>query len=386
MRKASLGQIGVLASIVLVGAALAQSSANFRLPWDAFAGGGTSTFSANYGLKSSVGPGPIGAVESSNYGVGSGFWYGVDAIGPIASPEPSPTTTASSTSAPTGSPTPSLTSLPPGTPSPTATTASGATPTPTATSTSVTAATPTPSPTSPPGGSQNWVYLPLVLRNQFIPPSPTPTAPPTLAPGATRTPTPTATAEPGIHGQATFEGAPVDVELSLRFHDGNSWSTAATTTTGADGRYRFTGVASLDPGEQYQVRYGINSANENYLYAAYGTALSSYTAGENVSGGDIEIANVPLGGPQAGATVTLPVTFTWQRRGIAGDTYEFILLDVGSGTWWTTGNLGDVNQYVLTTLPEGAEFDHEYRWYVRAHRPSGTYGDSFRYPTITFLE
>jgi hypothetical protein len=224
----------------------------------------------------------------------------------------------------------------------------------------------------------------LVLRNQLVLPSPTATAPPTLAPGATRTPT--ATAEPGIHGQVTYEGAPADVELSLRFNDGTGWSTAATTSTGADGRYRFAGVASLDAGEKYQIVYGINSTNEDYLYAAYGFELSSYTAAQSVSGGDLEIANVPLGGPGAGATVALPVTFTWQRRGIVGDTYEFILLDVRTGTSWTLGNLGDANQFVLTTLPAGAAFDHEYRWYVRVHRPSGTYGDSFRYPTVTFVQ
>lgn len=406
MRKASLVLIGLLASSLLVGAALAQSSANFKLPWHVFAGGGASTLSATYRLQSSVGPGLIGVAQSSNYGVGSGFWHGVQALGPVTSPEPSPTATPSSTSAPTRSPTPSPTATtaagatatasptattssggtPTQTPSPSATSVSAATPTPSRTATSAPGTTPTASATTPAGGNQNWIYLPLILRNQRVLPSPTATSAPTLAPGATRTPTPTAIAERGIHGQVTNRGTPVDVEVELRFNAGGGWSTVATTTTGADGRYTFTGAASLGLGEQYQVRYGINAANEDYLYAAYGSALTSYTAGQSVSGGNLEIANVPLVGPGAAATIALPVTFTWQRRGIAGDTYEFILLDVASATWWTTGDLGDVNQFVLTTLPEGAEFNHEYRWYVRVHSPSGSYGDSFRYPTITFLE
>jgi hypothetical protein len=393
VRKVSPGLFGLIATIALVGAALAQSSANFALPWNIFAGGGGSTGSTNYGLNSSVGPGPIGGAESANYRVGSGFWYGVDAIGPTTPSAPTSTATPSSSATPTAT----LTSLPPGTASPTPTaTPTAGTPTPSATSavsgtptlsptvTSVPAGTPTPSPTLSPGGTQHWVYVPLVLRNPMVVPSPTPTVTGTLTPGATGTPT--TTPEPGIHGRVTYTGAPADgIQLTLRLHAGIDWTDVATTVVGADGSYRFTGAASLDPGQQYQVRYGINASNENYLYAAYGLTLSSYTSGESVWGGDLDIANVHLSGPAAGASLPLPVTFTWEPRGIIGDAYRFILFEPAGNGQWTTGDLGAVGSFTLTSLPAGAAFGHQYRWFVRVYSASGTYGDSFRYPTITFV-
>jgi hypothetical protein len=65
--------------LVGTGAALAMSSTNYNLPWDVFSGGGIENrSSSSYILGDTVGqPSAIGPSESTNYRLGSGFWYGV---------------------------------------------------------------------------------------------------------------------------------------------------------------------------------------------------------------------------------------------------------------------------------------------------------------------
>ena len=72
----------VLLALVLclaaTGAALAMSSANYNLPWDVLSGGGGDRSSSSYILGDTMGqPSVIGPSESTNYRLGSGFWYGL---------------------------------------------------------------------------------------------------------------------------------------------------------------------------------------------------------------------------------------------------------------------------------------------------------------------
>jgi len=150
----------------------------------------------------------------------------------------------------------------------------------------------------------------------------------------------------------TYNGAAAPgISLDLRFYNGTTWSTVATTSTDGDGRYRFTGAASLSPGQTYYVRYGPNNSDSRYVFAWYGPDITTYTAGLAVAGGDFDIANVVLLSPAPGATVSLPVTFNWQRRGIAGDTYRVGLFDLETGDEWITDDLGDVGSFTMTGLP-----------------------------------
>jgi hypothetical protein len=64
--------------LIASGAALAMSSASYKLPWDVLSGGGGGRNSSSYSLGDTLGqPSAIGLSESTNYRLGSGFWYGV---------------------------------------------------------------------------------------------------------------------------------------------------------------------------------------------------------------------------------------------------------------------------------------------------------------------
>lgn len=193
----------------------------------------------------------------------------------------------------------------------------------------------------------------------------------------------------GIYGRVTYNGtATPGIELNLRFYNGASWSTAATTTTSSSGNYRFANVPSLGAGQVYYVRYGPNNTAPWYLFAWYGPDITSYTAGTSVHGGDFEIVNVNLQSPAHGATLPLPVTFTWTRRSIGTDTYRWVLFDPNNpDTSWITGDLGYVDSFTLRNLPSGAEYGKQYGWYgwyVQVYNGPDSFGVSYYYRSITF--
>lgn len=89
MRGAALF-LSALLALALVGAALAQSSASFRLPWDVIAGGGERSASGSYQVAGTVGQAAVSLplAESASFRVGSGYWAGID--GPLGAYEPTP--------------------------------------------------------------------------------------------------------------------------------------------------------------------------------------------------------------------------------------------------------------------------------------------------------
>lgn len=174
------------------------------------------------------------------------------------------------------------------------------------------------------------------------------------------------------------------IALELRHWNGTSWSTVATTETGAQGDYRFTNIPSLGTGEVYYVRYGFNTTDDRYLNAWFGPQIATYAAGQDVDGGSFDIANVEMLSPNHGSTVTLPATFTWQRRDIGGDTYGWGLFDLSSDAAWWTNDLGNVDSYQLRSLPEGASYWHDYGWYVYVFSGPDGYGRSYYYRRVTF--
>jgi hypothetical protein len=135
----------------------------------------------------------------------------------------------------------------------------------------------------------------------------------------------------------------------------------------------------------YYVRYGPNTAQPDYLHNWHGPNISTYTAGDSVPGGDFDIANVSLLSPANGITVTLPVTFTWQMRGVASDTYRWVLFEPGTGTVLNVSDdLGSVGSYTLTSLPDGVDYDEAYGWYARVYNGPDSYGIPYYYRAVTF--
>jgi len=190
--------------------------------------------------------------------------------------------------------------------------------------------------------------------------------------------------EGGIYGRVTERGNPVSgVPLDLRLFNGSSYSTVASTTTGADGRYLFAGVASLGSGQRYYVQYANwrDTYTPGRLWSWNTWSIRSYTAGSIVDGGDFDIADIALVFPADGATVSLPQMFYWTPRpATPADDYEFDLFD---GDWWWTDPLGYAGDYTLNSLPSGFEPGTQYWWQVCVYGEDG-YGWSYEARSLIF--
>jgi len=193
---------------------------------------------------------------------------------------------------------------------------------------------------------------------------------------------------PGIFGRVTHTGAPVaGISVELRFYNGSSWSSGGFTTTNGEGRYQFTGLASLAPGQIYFVRYLNNSDNSRLSYCRT-RLLTSYASNDHANVGDIDVADVRQSAPDSGTYVPLPRTFQWTvRSATPGDSYDYNLFDpanIANGPWFWTPPMGHVGGYALTSLPGGFETNHWYGWFLGVHAPDGGYGESYYFYWVAF--
>jgi len=192
----------------------------------------------------------------------------------------------------------------------------------------------------------------------------------------------------GIHGLVTYQGSPIGgISLSLDLLEGTNSSAIATAATQPDGTYNFTGVAGLNAGQTYSVRFQNSEfGNPSYLWAWWSFEIPSYTAGDSVAGGNFDIASIVLVSPGSGATVAFPETFTWETRAATPtDSYYYELFDPANGSRHAEfGPLGNVPSYTLATLPAGFSLGNQYGWYVGVTAPDGGAGVSYYYNSVTF--
>jgi hypothetical protein len=186
----------------------------------------------------------------------------------------------------------------------------------------------------------------------------------------------------GIYGVVTMNGQPaVGVMLSLRFYNGSTWSTAATTTTLAEGYYSFTSASTLGSSQAYYVLYANQDSNDtSRLYTWHTQSIKTYQSGSAVHIGDFDIANIALVSPHTyDNTRPLPVVFEWTPRPASPkDSYEFNLYNPYSTStfFYTDPPLGYVGSYTLTSLPSGFSNGAEYVWEIWAYSPDGGFGIS----------
>ena len=93
---------------------------------------------------------------------------------------------------------------------------------------------------------------------------------------------------------------------------------------------------------------------------------------------------VTLLAPEPGSFQYLPVTFSWQRRGLPGDTYQVGLFDLDTGEATFTSDLGDVGSATINSLPGWVVYGRQYGWIVRVCSGEEGCGDSYYYHAITF--
>ena len=185
-----------------------------------------------------------------------------------------------------------------------------------------------------------------------------------------------ASAQGSIFGAVTYRGQAIPgitVELVLADYGGATGNVAARAVTDAAGGYRFAGLPTLTAEQLYVVRYR-NLANDSRYLRYWESIISIYIAGNDVPGGDFDIADITLGSPDGTTPQALPVTFHWSKRADSPeDSYEFELWDPASpnGLHFASGELGYVNEYVRDILPEGFQPGVTYIWSVLVHGPTG---------------
>ncbi len=106
---------------------------------------------------------------------------------------------------------------------------------------------------------------------------------------------------------------------------------------------------------------------------------------QRMPGGDFDIADVDLLSPPDDAAQALPVTFTWQQRGIPTDTYRLAFFDLDTDEYWYTDDLGNVGSHTVTSLWPDAVYGKEYGWVVWVFNGPDSFGESYYYQSITFL-
>ncbi|MFN8483037.1 MAG: hypothetical protein U0768_08315 [Anaerolineae bacterium] len=209
--------------------------------------------------------------------------------------------------------------------------------------------------------------------------------------GAKRDVVPAAPGAGAIFGRLLANGTPVANEsVSLREYDTSSDVAVDTVTSGNDGVYTFVNPPTPPTGKTYYVRYGVNSTKPEYVNVWYGPDIVGYTAGNTVSGGDLDIANVPLVSPPSGSTVGIPATFTWQPRTAPTDWYRWALVDATTFEGWIFPTVQNGGSYTLSSTNglTGFQFGADYLWYVEITDTTATnsYGYSFDAWDVFFTE
>lgn len=189
-----------------------------------------------------------------------------------------------------------------------------------------------------------------------------------------------------LSGIITDNGTPVEgTEILLRYYNGSSWSTYATTTTGSNGNYQFNNLPNIGTNQSLYVLWFNNDGNPNRLSSWSCWTISSSTTNPNAYRCNFDLDNVELLSPIPGATVALPYTFMWNKRPITTDDYELNMADIidYDPYWWTNPSLGYVNSYTLNGLPTGFVPSQQYGWWMYVYGPNG-YGISYYYHNIIF--
>ncbi|MCB8978673.1 MAG: hypothetical protein H6657_14730 [Ardenticatenaceae bacterium] len=187
-------------------------------------------------------------------------------------------------------------------------------------------------------------------------------------------------------GLVTENGSPVAGEtVELRYFNGSAWTTYSNTITDSGGNYAFTNLPILNGNTYLYVRWLNTSSNSDRL-----SSWSCWTIFNSTSGSESFVCNFDISGinmllPAHGTTVSLPYTFSWERRLVTSDSYEINIADVIDldPYWWTAPSLGYVESYTMSSLPDGFAPNELYGWWMWVYGPDG-YGVSYYYYNVTF--
>jgi M6 family metalloprotease-like protein len=195
------------------------------------------------------------------------------------------------------------------------------------------------------------------------------------------------TATPSLYGTVKEGGIGVaGIDLQLYLYDGSAWSWVSTTSSQAGGSYSFVVTHTLAANEKYQIEYINNDANTNRLAFWDTKVITSFTAGQSIPSGDIDIKGILLGLPAEGVTTGAPVNFSWTKRTeVPTDSYAVAIMELNAYTdVYSTTPLGFVNTYTLSTRPASLTSGVWYGWYIKVYSLDGGYGTSYYYRDLKF--
>ncbi len=264
---------------------------------------------------------------------------------------------------------------------------------------------------------------PAVTATATADPSDTPTVPPTDTPSpepsatytepATPTELPTPAERGKITGRLLLDGLPAGIGLGedpgpglvlRRCTDDRSCTIVARTGVADDaGGFVFDDPASLPSGAYYQVTW-INENPESsdspfigahlWLGAWYGTPIRSYTRGQTLDTGVIELADVVLTRPTHGTGFSgLPLDFGWNARSHEIGDYSWAICLECCQTQaqrlghYHTPSLDRRTTYRMNEYPPGTMIgqEHKYCWFVRVEGQGGAHGESFHIRMLWFF-
>jgi hypothetical protein len=192
---------------------------------------------------------------------------------------------------------------------------------------------------------------------------------------------------PAIYGIVSEAGSPGrDVPLALhRLGPGGIDQVVANVTTSRQGLYQFEHLPDLAADSVYVITFGPNTADTGRVYLWQTFLTPAYAAGDSQRGGDFDVANVKILGPDTAATLDPPITFSWQvRAATADDDYMVRVLDLEAGRKaWESGHLGYAGGYTLATRPPELEAGRQYGWQLVIYGTEGV-GYSNGQWTFTF--
>jgi hypothetical protein len=282
-------------------------------------------------------------------------------------------------------------------------------PTATRTLTPDASSTPTLMPSATATAAARPFYLPLILweypepqptatGSRTVTPASPPPASPTVTATASRTPTLTATIVPSnsptvtptralgphsVFGRVTLHNTPLPAApLSLLRWSAETPEPVELNVSDASGGYLFAGLQELGTGESYFVHFANAGGDPRYLAYWTGRQVEDFGGFAEAWGGDFDLSDAQLVSPQDGATVTLPFTLRWQRRGIPYDDYGVVLFDPDGSAIWRLDGLGATDHFDVTQLPPDLVLGKAYGWLVRISDGLGGYGESLRFRTF----
>jgi hypothetical protein len=100
-----------------------------------------------------------------------------------------------------------------------------------------------------------------------------------------------------------------------------------------------------------------------------------------------EIRDIALTQPPDQTAIYLPYQFGWWKWPTHhGRSYEFNLAYSDLSKIWSSGLLGDVSTYTMTSLPKGFKIQTWYLWFMGVADAYGGYGNSYYANWVGFYD